>query len=281
MKLAWSADDEAFRAELVAFLDANTPAEAIGGYDFFGDTSDEGQIIPPWLRSWQATLFDHGWMIPGYPPELGGRNCTPVQTLIYLEEMAPRAIPRSLHFPGYAIVAPSPFRLRIRRHKGLGAGRDPRRHDLVHRHERTQRGFRPRRAPDAPKCATTTSSSTARRSGRATRRSPRSASATYVHDRERRSTADQPPHHDRHGHTRYRHPPAPPHQRHGGIRGGVLHRRGRSPREPRRRPQRRLADHPGLARARAGRAVGRERRPARAHHPIRAGRAGETRGPRR
>ena len=59
------------------------------------------------MRDWQATLFDHGWMIPGYPPELGGRNCTPVQTLIYLETLASRRIPRSGHFPGYAIVAPS------------------------------------------------------------------------------------------------------------------------------------------------------------------------------
>ena len=46
-------------------------------------------------------------MIPAYPPELGGRNCTPVQTLIYLETMAGRRIPRSGHFPGYAIVTPS------------------------------------------------------------------------------------------------------------------------------------------------------------------------------
>jgi alkylation response protein AidB-like acyl-CoA dehydrogenase len=107
MKLAWSAEDEAFRAELVAFLDANTPPEAAGGYDFFGETSVAGDIIPAWLREWQATLFDHGWMIPGYPPELGGRNCTPVQTLLYLEELSTRRIPRATHFPGYAIVAPS------------------------------------------------------------------------------------------------------------------------------------------------------------------------------
>jgi alkylation response protein AidB-like acyl-CoA dehydrogenase len=46
-------------------------------------------------------------MIPAYPPELGGRNATPVQTLIYLEEMASRGVARSVHFPGYAIVAPS------------------------------------------------------------------------------------------------------------------------------------------------------------------------------
>jgi alkylation response protein AidB-like acyl-CoA dehydrogenase len=106
MKLAWSPDDEAFRAELATFLDAHTPPEA-GNYDFLGETSDDREIIPQWLRDWQATLFDHGWMIPGYPPELGGRNCTPVQTLIYLEEMSVRRIPRATHFPGYAIVAPS------------------------------------------------------------------------------------------------------------------------------------------------------------------------------
>jgi alkylation response protein AidB-like acyl-CoA dehydrogenase len=106
MQLAWSPGDEAFRAELVAFLDANTPPEATG-YDFLGEVSSGDEIFPAWLRTWQALLFDHGWMIPGYPPELGGRNCTPVQTLIYLEELSKRRIPRATHFPGYAIVAPS------------------------------------------------------------------------------------------------------------------------------------------------------------------------------
>ena len=106
MKLAWSPGDEAFRAELIEFLDANTPPEATG-YDFLGEVSAGVEIFPAWLRAWQATLFDHGWMIPGYPPELGGRNCTPVQTLIYLEELSKRRIPRATHFPGYAIVAPS------------------------------------------------------------------------------------------------------------------------------------------------------------------------------
>jgi alkylation response protein AidB-like acyl-CoA dehydrogenase len=106
MKLSFGPEDEAFRAELEAFLDAHTPPEARAGADFMGEYSGE-EIVPRWLRAWQATLFDHGWMIPAYPPELGGRNCTPVQTLIYLETMAARRIPRSGHFPGYAIVTPS------------------------------------------------------------------------------------------------------------------------------------------------------------------------------
>jgi alkylation response protein AidB-like acyl-CoA dehydrogenase len=109
VQLAWSEQDEAFRAELVAFLDAHTPPELADGYDFQGDADDRhgGEIVPQFMRDWQATLFDHGWMVPGYPPELGGRNCTPVQTLIYLETLASRRLIRSGHFPGYAIVAPS------------------------------------------------------------------------------------------------------------------------------------------------------------------------------
>ena len=75
------------------------------------------------MRDWQATLFDHGWMIPGYPPELGGRNCTPVQTLIYLETLASRRLLRCGHFPGYAIVAPSLLEYGNDEQKALVAGR--------------------------------------------------------------------------------------------------------------------------------------------------------------
>src|SRR4051812_15737571 len=107
LRLAWSEADEQFRAQLVAFVEEHAPPEARRGYDNEGDVNAEGGLIPQWLREWQACLFDHGWMIPGYPPELGGRNATPVQTLIYLEELASRRIPRATHFPGYAIVAPS------------------------------------------------------------------------------------------------------------------------------------------------------------------------------
>ncbi len=107
MQLAWGPEDEAFRADLIDFLDAHTPAEVGLGFDFQSDVEADGELVPQWMRDWQATLFDHGWMIPGYPPELGGRSCTPVQTLIYLETLAGRRVPRSGHFPGYAIVAPS------------------------------------------------------------------------------------------------------------------------------------------------------------------------------
>ncbi len=108
MHLDWGPEVDAFRAELLAFLDEHAPPQTRTRRDFaMGVGASGDELIPQWARDWQATLFDHGWMIPGYPRELGGRDATPIQTLVYLEEMAARGVPRSLHFPGYAIVAPS------------------------------------------------------------------------------------------------------------------------------------------------------------------------------
>lgn len=111
MQLGFSDADEAFRLELCEFLDAFAPPQARANRDWIGDDDDvdaDGvMVVPNWARQWQATLFDHGWMIPSYPPELGGRHATATQTLIYLEEMARQGAIRSVHFGGYAIVGPS------------------------------------------------------------------------------------------------------------------------------------------------------------------------------
>jgi len=110
VRLAFSGEDLAFREELNGFLDAHCPERAMFSRDMIGsdDLDERGvMLLPDWARRWQATLFDHGWMVPGYPPALGGRNATPVQTMLYLETMAQRRICRSLHFGGYAIVGPS------------------------------------------------------------------------------------------------------------------------------------------------------------------------------
>src|SRR5207247_5473288 len=51
--------------------------------------------------------FDAGWLVPGWPPELGGRNATPVQQMIYFEELSARQITRSANPQGLSIVTPS------------------------------------------------------------------------------------------------------------------------------------------------------------------------------
>lgn len=71
MQLTFDADVEAFRAEFVAFLDEHLPSEAEAV-----ERPRSTSHIPDWARRWQRLLFDRGWLLPGYPPEFGGRNAT-------------------------------------------------------------------------------------------------------------------------------------------------------------------------------------------------------------
>jgi alkylation response protein AidB-like acyl-CoA dehydrogenase len=63
--------------------------------------------LADWARDWQRRLFDAGWLVPGWPPELGGRDASASEQMIYYEEMKRREISRSLNPQGLGIIAPS------------------------------------------------------------------------------------------------------------------------------------------------------------------------------
>jgi alkylation response protein AidB-like acyl-CoA dehydrogenase len=63
--------------------------------------------IPEWARAWQRRLFDAGWLVPGWPRELGGRDATAVQQLVYFEELAEIPVMRSYNIQGLTIIVPS------------------------------------------------------------------------------------------------------------------------------------------------------------------------------
>lgn len=102
MRLSYRDEDEEFRRQLRKWLDANVPPE-----QQFREAKLSSAHLPDWARAWQRRLFDAGWLVPGWPPELGGRNATAVQQMIYFEEMAAGEIPRSLNPQGLSIVTPS------------------------------------------------------------------------------------------------------------------------------------------------------------------------------
>jgi alkylation response protein AidB-like acyl-CoA dehydrogenase len=102
MRLRFDDEAEAFRVELGAWLDANAPSD-----EAQQDFKHSSGHLPQWAREWQRKLYDNGWLVPGWPPELGGRNATPVQTMVYFEELSERRIPRALNPQGLGIVAPS------------------------------------------------------------------------------------------------------------------------------------------------------------------------------
>jgi alkylation response protein AidB-like acyl-CoA dehydrogenase len=102
MRLAHGEQEERFRAELVAWLDATYPP-AEERVPWRSSTADK----VPWMVAWQRTLFENGWLVPGWPPELGGRNATAGEQMIYFEELSRRKIPRTFNPQGLGIIAPS------------------------------------------------------------------------------------------------------------------------------------------------------------------------------
>jgi alkylation response protein AidB-like acyl-CoA dehydrogenase len=102
MHLQYEPEDEAFRAELIAWLAEHQPSA-----EQFRMPKQSSAHMPGWAREWQRALFDAGWLVPGWPPELGGRNASPTQQMIYFEEISRREIVRSANPQGLGIIAPS------------------------------------------------------------------------------------------------------------------------------------------------------------------------------
>ena len=101
MRLAPDTSLQAFRRDLEGWLDANLPDV---------DKAEHRQSsahMPEWGRAWQRAMFDEGYLVPGWPPELGGRNATVQEQMVYFEVMAERQVPRGLNPQGLSICAAS------------------------------------------------------------------------------------------------------------------------------------------------------------------------------
>ena len=103
MQLTFDDEVEAFRAEFVAFLDEHLPQEA----EAAGERSRSTAHIPDWARRWQRLQFDHGWFLPGNPPEFGGRNADILCQFVHREELSRRRIYHAFNPQGVGIIAAS------------------------------------------------------------------------------------------------------------------------------------------------------------------------------
>jgi alkylation response protein AidB-like acyl-CoA dehydrogenase len=105
VRLRYDDSVEAFRSELLEWLAANRPSPE----EMAADPSVSTGHAPAWARRWTRTMFDAGWLVPGWPPERGGRNAGPIETLVFIEELAKAKVPRTTNVQGLGIVAPSIF----------------------------------------------------------------------------------------------------------------------------------------------------------------------------
>jgi acyl-CoA dehydrogenase len=82
--------EAAFRAEVRSFLEAHagrkTGTGADGSRGAVATDPVEQEEYQARCRSWQATLFDHGWAGIAWPKAFGGRGATPSESIIFNQE---------------------------------------------------------------------------------------------------------------------------------------------------------------------------------------------------
>ncbi len=98
MDLTFSAEEESFRAELRAWLDANVPAARE-----FEALADEVR----YLVGWQKQLADGGWVGVHWPQQYGGRGATTVENYLLQEELARSQAPEVIGRIGVNLVGPT------------------------------------------------------------------------------------------------------------------------------------------------------------------------------
>jgi alkylation response protein AidB-like acyl-CoA dehydrogenase len=103
VQLTFDAEVEAFRAEFIEFLDDHLPSEA----EAAAEPSLSTAHVPDWARRWQQLQFDHGWLLPGNPPQFGGRNAGILEQFVHRDELARRRIYHAFNPQGVGIIAAS------------------------------------------------------------------------------------------------------------------------------------------------------------------------------
>ena len=99
MQLSYTPEQNAFRAEVRAWLAAHVPSSPLASYD-----TREGFEQH---RQWEARLAQGGWSSVTWPKELGGRGSDLVEWLIFEEEYARADGPLRVNQNGILLLGPT------------------------------------------------------------------------------------------------------------------------------------------------------------------------------
>jgi len=107
MNFAYSPEEEAFRAELRAWLATELPAHRMD----WPATDDEFTLHPDSsfdaCRTWHRQLHKGGWIGIAWPREYGGRGATLGEQMILQEEMVRAGAPPGVNTIGLMMVGPA------------------------------------------------------------------------------------------------------------------------------------------------------------------------------
>ncbi|MDR0207968.1 MAG: acyl-CoA dehydrogenase family protein [Pseudomonas putida] len=99
MDLTYTPAQQAFRAEVRAWLEANVPSQPLPSFD-----TEEGFAAH---RAWEARLNDGRWGMVTWPTRLGGRGCDLIEWLIFEEEYYRAGAPARVNQNGIFLLGPT------------------------------------------------------------------------------------------------------------------------------------------------------------------------------
>ena len=99
MKLEYTAEHQAFREEVRAWLKANVPAEPLQSFDTEAGFQQH--------REWEAKLYEGRWGMITWPEEMGGRGADLMQWLIFEEEYYAASAPLRVNQNGIFLLGPT------------------------------------------------------------------------------------------------------------------------------------------------------------------------------
>ena len=95
-----------FRKEVRAFLDAQAPLRTDPTESAFAAGREDGEAVAI-AKQWQATLFDNGWACLSWPKEFGGRGATPIERVIWGQEVSRYVTPDGFFVIGQGMCGPT------------------------------------------------------------------------------------------------------------------------------------------------------------------------------
>jgi alkylation response protein AidB-like acyl-CoA dehydrogenase len=104
MDFDFTPEQEAFRKEVRAWLEANLPDD-LRGRSFASSRADREEVAK--LRAWQKTMAEAGYVGLDWPCEFGGRGASIVEMVILYQEMARAESPQFVNRGGVSMLGPT------------------------------------------------------------------------------------------------------------------------------------------------------------------------------
>jgi alkylation response protein AidB-like acyl-CoA dehydrogenase len=99
-------EEAAFRAEARAFLDKHMKPLRSGESNNMMSERDDPDTLKR-AKQWQATKKDNGWAVLTWPKEFGGRDATPIQSVIWNQEEGKYRVPPNIFAIGLGMLGPT------------------------------------------------------------------------------------------------------------------------------------------------------------------------------